>query len=333
MRGRSRTTPSSPARGLSSQSATLDQLKSQAASTNGQDVQLRALERDAKSQRDLLESYLAKYREATSHDTINSTPADARIVSRATVSNIPAYPKKLPTILIATFAMLVMSSGLVITKEILERPAASCRCAGNRLWSRRRRCPRRDSTRSSGRGGASRAVSPRSRSATSMRTLPMICTAMGVRRIGVFGAAPGMSISQTAIKLARALAEESRVVLVGLGSGETAIRADFQRAVGRRSCRTRPRHRVVPRHHHQGQAVAAAPDLAGPRADRPARHSLRAAAWSRALTPWRTATIMSSSMPARSRAPEIDRIAEIAPHAVLVAETRGARRPRRANGS
>ena len=53
----------------------------------------------------------------------------------------------------------------------------------------------------------------------------MTCTGMGVRRIAVFGAAPGMNISQTAIKLARALAEESRVILVGLTSGETAIRA------------------------------------------------------------------------------------------------------------
>jgi len=44
-------------------SASLDQLKNQAAGTNEQDVQLRALERDAKSQRELLESYLAKYRE------------------------------------------------------------------------------------------------------------------------------------------------------------------------------------------------------------------------------------------------------------------------------
>jgi succinoglycan biosynthesis transport protein ExoP len=55
-------------------SASLDQLKSQAASTNEQDVQLRALERDAKSQRDLLESYLAKYREASARDTINRRP-------------------------------------------------------------------------------------------------------------------------------------------------------------------------------------------------------------------------------------------------------------------
>ena len=40
---------------VDSQTAILDQLKDQAASSNEQDVQLRALERDAKSQRDLLE--------------------------------------------------------------------------------------------------------------------------------------------------------------------------------------------------------------------------------------------------------------------------------------
>ncbi len=107
---------------VDSQVATLDELKDQAASGNEQDVQLRALARDAKSQRDLLESYLAKYREATSRDTINSTPADARVISRATVSNIPAYPKKLPTVLIATVATLVLSSGLIVTKEILAAP-------------------------------------------------------------------------------------------------------------------------------------------------------------------------------------------------------------------
>src|SRR5580698_6132176 len=64
---------------MTQQIATLDQLKNQAASTNEQDVQLRGLERDAKSQRDLLESYLGKYREATSHDNIEAAPADGRI--------------------------------------------------------------------------------------------------------------------------------------------------------------------------------------------------------------------------------------------------------------
>src|SRR6478735_9047353 len=89
----------------------LDQLKKQASSTNGQDVQLRAFEREAKAQRDLLESYLAKYREANTRENIEAAPADGRIISRATVSNTPAYPKKLPIVLIATLATLMLSAG------------------------------------------------------------------------------------------------------------------------------------------------------------------------------------------------------------------------------
>ena len=84
---------------VDSLSASLEQLKKQATSTNGQDVQLRALEREAKAQRDLLESYLAKYREATTRENIDAAPADARIISRASVSKTPAYPKKLPIVL------------------------------------------------------------------------------------------------------------------------------------------------------------------------------------------------------------------------------------------
>jgi len=104
---------------VDSLSASLEQLKKQASSSNGQDVQLRALEREAKAQRDLLESYLAKYREATARENIDSGPADGRIISRATVSNIPAYPKKLPIVLIATLATLLLSSGLIVTGELL----------------------------------------------------------------------------------------------------------------------------------------------------------------------------------------------------------------------
>jgi uncharacterized protein involved in exopolysaccharide biosynthesis len=65
-------------------SANLDMVKRQAASTNEQDVQLRALERESKAQRDLLESYLAKYRETTARETIGSAPPDAKIISAAT---------------------------------------------------------------------------------------------------------------------------------------------------------------------------------------------------------------------------------------------------------
>src|SRR5947209_8418422 len=100
-------------------SASLEQLKKQATSTNGQDVQLRALEREAKAQRDLLESYLAKYREANTRENIDAAPPDSRIISRATLSNIPAYPKKLPIVLIATLATLIFSAGAVATGELL----------------------------------------------------------------------------------------------------------------------------------------------------------------------------------------------------------------------
>ncbi len=205
---------------LDSQVANLDQLKSQAAGTNEQDVQLRALERDAKSQRDLLESYLAKYREATSRDTIDSTQADARIEYSATVTNIPAYQKKLPTVLIATFATLILSSGIIMTREILAAPVGFFPARGGE--------PAFASDGLEPRVAA--VVAAREPSAASPMSIATV--AYNLRRAGgaaagrlaVFGAAPGLNTSQTAIKLARALAEDSRVVLVGLASGDTAIR-------------------------------------------------------------------------------------------------------------
>ena len=80
--------------------ASLEQSKRQASSNNGQDVQLRALERDAKAKRDQLESFGAKYRDASARENLEATPTDGRIISRASVSNTPAYPKKLPIVLV-----------------------------------------------------------------------------------------------------------------------------------------------------------------------------------------------------------------------------------------
>src|ERR1700709_2691984 len=81
---------------LETLSGNLDHFKRQTASTSDQDVQLRALEREAKAQRDLFESYLAKYREANTRENIEAVPADSRIISPASVSNIPYFPKKMP---------------------------------------------------------------------------------------------------------------------------------------------------------------------------------------------------------------------------------------------
>src|SRR5262249_15541622 len=100
-------------------SANLDQLKRQAASTNEQDVELRALEREAKAQRELLESYLARYREANARESIATAPPEARIISPAVVSNTPVFPKKVPAVLVVTLATLLLTSGLVVTGELL----------------------------------------------------------------------------------------------------------------------------------------------------------------------------------------------------------------------
>ncbi|NJL07811.1 MAG: polysaccharide biosynthesis tyrosine autokinase [Methylacidiphilales bacterium] len=97
----------------------LDHLKQQVAGAGEQDVQLRALEREAKAERDLLESYLARYRDSAARDTLSALPADARIISRAMPSNVPAFPKKVPMIVLITLATFVLSLGFVASGEVL----------------------------------------------------------------------------------------------------------------------------------------------------------------------------------------------------------------------
>ena len=218
---------------VDSLTASLDQLKSQAALTNEDDVQLRELERDAKSQRDLLESYLAKYREASARDGANASPADSRVISRATVSNIPAYPKKLPAVLIATLATLVITSGFVLTKELLAAPEGPVRAPVRPVPAAKREeevAPSRVAAALSVLRKKSPLPEPEHQEAAH-HISAIDDVADGLRQSGalggpvaVFGVARGLDTSWTALKIARALAETSRVILVGLGSADAAIR-------------------------------------------------------------------------------------------------------------
>ncbi len=106
------------ARVVASQSE-LDQQKKLNGSANENEVQLRALEREAKAEREQLENYLARYRDASVRDSDNAVAADARIVSRAMVPSNPTFPKKLPIILIATLAGLVLSLFWVLMRALL----------------------------------------------------------------------------------------------------------------------------------------------------------------------------------------------------------------------
>ncbi len=99
--------------------ATLDVQKKQSTALGGQDVQLRAFERDAKSQRDILESYLARYRDTLARETPDAVPADARIFSRAFASSTAHFPKKLPIILIATIAAFIAMVSFIAAGQLL----------------------------------------------------------------------------------------------------------------------------------------------------------------------------------------------------------------------
>lgn len=112
--------------------ASLDQVKTMASKSNEQDLHLRALEREGKAQRELLESYLAKYREASARDNINAAPADARIISHASVPTKPSFPKKLPIVLIVTLATFMLASVLVLTGELLASTHADIPVGGSR---------------------------------------------------------------------------------------------------------------------------------------------------------------------------------------------------------
>jgi polysaccharide biosynthesis transport protein len=220
-------------------SASLEQLKKQATSTNGNDVQLRALEREAKAQRDLLESYLAKYREANTRENIDAAPADGRIISRASVSNTPAYPKKLPIVLIATLATLMLSAGAIATGELLRMTApravavfgssaAPVRIPAAAEVAVADREPVFDEIRPENPGATRAAIAAGFASGlTEIENLAGDLRNAGeaARKVTILGTASGESITLTALTLARLLVRDARVVVVDLSASSPTISA------------------------------------------------------------------------------------------------------------
>ena len=217
---------------LETLSANLDQLKRQTASTSDQDVQLRALEREAKAQRDLFESYLAKYREANARDSIAAAPADARVISRAVVSNVPYFPKKLPIVLIVAFATLCLSTAFVTTSALLG--GASYRPAPLRIDTSPASPPATPvrlpaaHTRATDRlpaapNAAAPAVQPAPTPSIDEVAAALRQAGDHGRRVTVIGSARNVGTTLSAIALARSLAQTARVVLVDLAFGAPNI--------------------------------------------------------------------------------------------------------------
>jgi tyrosine-protein kinase Etk/Wzc len=214
--------------------ASLDQLKKQASSSNGQDVQLRALEREAKAQRDLLETYLAKYREATTRENIDVAPAEARIISRAIVSNTPAYPKKLPIVLIATLATLLLSTGLIVTGELLSMtaPRAVAVITAAAQTATEVAFEPKDAPEPVPAADPEPVLpeAPPIQAPPALDEIEELAVALreageAAHKVTVLGTASGESVTLTALNLARLLSRNARVVVVDLAASSPTMAA------------------------------------------------------------------------------------------------------------
>jgi exopolysaccharide transport family protein len=93
-------------------------LKADSARAGEDEVGLNALEREAAAERQLLETYLARYREAASRADRNSSPADARVVSTAVEPADPSFPKVGPIVVVATVAIFILTAIVIMLAEL-----------------------------------------------------------------------------------------------------------------------------------------------------------------------------------------------------------------------
>lgn len=96
----------------------LNGMKAESARAGEDEVNLRALEREAAAQRELLNSYLTRYREASSRQDRDYVPADARIFSRALQPSEAYFPKMTPIVGAAFGAGLLLMMIITMLQEL-----------------------------------------------------------------------------------------------------------------------------------------------------------------------------------------------------------------------
>ena len=97
----------------------MNQQKDVIGAAGGDQVKLNELDLNARLLKDQLELNTTKFQDALARENAVSTPADARVISRAIAPSLPSFPKKLPIIVLATLAGALISLGIVIARELL----------------------------------------------------------------------------------------------------------------------------------------------------------------------------------------------------------------------
>lgn len=121
--------------------AQLNSLKADTARAGEDEVGLKSLEREATAQRQLLETYLARYREASSRLDKNASPADARVISTAIEPQEPNFPKVVPITIVATLSTMILAAVAVMLAELFSGRALRSPAVGASVPTRREEEP------------------------------------------------------------------------------------------------------------------------------------------------------------------------------------------------
>ena len=192
------------------------------ATSNVDEVRLHALELDAKTMHEQLESYIEKYHEAMARDADNAEPPNARITSRALAPRTPVFPKKTPTLLMAALAGFFLSAGAVIAHTLLsDTPKAT-----------RARRPTRSAAPAVSvfhdEGGASHETPADGAVEAFVDTLAGLATPGAFVPIMVAGEGTHEALA-VALTAARRLTKSGRTVLLDLGESQAWLADTFDR--------------------------------------------------------------------------------------------------------
>ncbi len=97
----------------------LARLKGEVTIAQQDEVKLRELEREARAQRSLLESFLARYTDAATRQDGQALPRMARVIGRALPPAAPSFPRKGPIMVLAVLAGLILGLGLAFVLEVM----------------------------------------------------------------------------------------------------------------------------------------------------------------------------------------------------------------------
>ena len=87
----------------------MNRLKSESSRVGEAEVGLRALEREATAERELLQAYLKQFREAASRQNNQYVPVNARVISKASLPLKPYFPKIIPYTIAGSVAAFILS--------------------------------------------------------------------------------------------------------------------------------------------------------------------------------------------------------------------------------